>query len=52
MLFCASLLASKPVIANDSAAGESVPVEMQGWKTREFHGKYFPICTVAGLQQA
>lgn len=52
MLFCASLLASKPLIANDSAAGESASLEMQDWKTLEFHGKYFSICIVAGLQQA
>lgn len=52
MLFCASLLGSKPFIADNCAAGESVPLEMQDWKTLEFHGKYFSICIVAGLQQA
>lgn len=52
MLFCASLLASKLLIANDSVAGESAPLEMQDWKILEFHGKYFSICIAAGLQQA
>lgn len=52
MLFCASLLASKALIANDSAAGKSASLEMQDWKTLKFHGKYFSICIAAGLQQA
>lgn len=51
MLFCASLLASEPLIANDSAAGESAPLEIPGVSWQVFfylHSSRAPVSITTG----